>query len=37
MDFKGLQKKYPQLLLENTRLKEERKRLKTQLDIDVCH
>lgn len=30
MDFKALQKKYQQLLLENNRLKEEIKRLKTQ-------
>ena len=35
MDFKTLHEKYQQLLLENNRLKEEIKRLKTQLGIEV--
>lgn len=34
MDFKALKTKYEQLLLENNRLKEEIKRLKTQPDLE---
>lgn len=37
MDFKALQEKYQQLLLENNRLREEIKRLKTQLGGDARH
>lgn len=37
MDFKALQKKYQQLLLENNRLKEELKRLRTELGMDTSH
>ncbi len=37
MDFKALKEKYQQLLLENNRLREEIKRLKTQLGGDARH
>ena len=35
MDFKALQEKYQQLLLENNRLREEIKKLETQLGMDA--
>jgi hypothetical protein len=37
MDFKALQKKYQQLLLENNRLKQEIKSLRTELGMDTIH
>ena len=37
MDFKALKEKYQQLLLENNRLREEIKRLRTQLGMDAIH
>ena len=37
MDFKALQKKYQQLLLENNRLKQEIRRLRTELGMDTIH
>lgn len=37
MDFEALKEKYQQLLLENNRLREEIKRLKTQLGGDARH
>ncbi len=37
MDFKTLHKKYGELLPENNKLREEIKRVKTQLGMDVIH
>jgi hypothetical protein len=37
MDFKALQEKYEQLLLENNGLREEIKRLRTELGMDTIH
>jgi superfamily II DNA or RNA helicase len=37
MDFKALKEKYQQLLFENNRLREEIKRLRTELGMDTIH
>jgi cell division septum initiation protein DivIVA len=37
MDLKALREKYQQLFLENNRLREEIKRLRTELGMDTIH